>query len=80
MTRRDLRWRMAGALLIVGGCAQPLLSTDGSAWVLVHFLAAIAGLVLMVNGKRLAVFFQAERRGHCDTPAAVHAARLRRRR
>jgi hypothetical protein len=48
--------------------------------VLVHFLAAIAGLVLMVNGKRLAVFFQAERRGHCDTAAAVHAARLRRRR
>lgn len=79
MTRRDLRWRAAGALLFAGGCAGPLLSAAGSAWVILHSALAIIGLVLMANGKRVVVIFQAERRGHCDTAAAVRAARLRRR-
>lgn len=78
MTGRDLMWRTAGAVLFAGGCAASLMARDGSPWAL-HFAAAIIGIVLMLNGKRVGVVIRAERRGHCDTAAAVHAARIRRR-
>ena len=79
MTARDLRWRGAGALLFGSACASPLLGQEAAARVIIHFCAAIAGLVLMLSGKRMAVLFRAERRGHCATAAVVHAARMRRR-
>jgi hypothetical protein len=79
MTGRDLAWRTAGAALFAGGCAASLMARDGSPWVLLHFVAAILGIVLMLNGKRVGVVIRAERRGHCDTATAVHAARIRRR-
>lgn len=79
MTVRDLTWRSAGALLFAGGSTTSLWARDGSPWVLLHFVAAIIGIVLMLNGKRVGVVIRAERRGHCDTAAAVHAARIRRR-
>jgi hypothetical protein len=80
MTRRDLQWRAAGGLLFFGGCAGPQLSAEGSAWVILHFFAAMTGIVLMANGKRVAVVLKAERSGHCATATAVHQGRTRRRR
>jgi hypothetical protein len=79
MTGRDLMWRTAGGLLFAGGCAASLLARDGSPWALLRFAAAIIGIVLVLNGKGVGVVIRAERRGHCDTAAAVHAARIRRR-
>jgi hypothetical protein len=79
MTGRDLAWRIAGAALLAGGCAASLMARDGSPWTLLHFVAAILGIVLMLNGKKVGVAIRAERRGHCDTAIAVHAARIRRR-
>lgn len=80
MTWRDLRWRAAGVLLYGGGCAAAVRSAEASAWVMIYFVAVIAGLVLMMNGKRVAVALKAELRGHWHTAQAVHAARIRRRR
>lgn len=79
MTGRDLVWRTAGACLFVGGCAASTIARDGSPLVVLYFLVAILGIVLVLNGKRVAVVIQAERRGHCNTAAAIHAARVRRR-
>lgn len=79
MTRRDRLWRAAGAVLATGGCAGAALDSDGSPMTLLFFVSAIVGIVLMLNGKRVAVLWQAERRGHCDTVAAIHAQRVRRR-
>lgn len=80
MTSRDLHWRVAGALLFCAGCAAPRFSAEGSPWVILHVFVAVLGIVLIVNGKRVAVAIKAERSGHCDTAAAVHQARIRRRR
>lgn len=80
MTRRDLHWRVAGTLLFCAGCTGPHLTAEGSPWVIVHVFVAVLGIVLMVNGKRVAVAIKAEWSGHCYTAAAVHQARIRRRR
>lgn len=80
MTRRDRLWRAAGVILFVGGCAASAVDTDGSPLTLLYFGSAILGIVLILNGKRVAIFWQAERRGHCDTAAAIRAERLRRKR
>lgn len=79
MTRRDLRWRAAGLALSAGGCAAGLLHRAGSPFTLLYFVAAILGIVLMLNGKRVPIAFAAERRGHRDTAATIHARRSRRR-
>lgn len=79
MTGRDLVWRTAGACLFVCACAASKIARDGSPWVVLDFLVAILGIVLVLNGKRVAVAIRAERRGHCNTAAAIHAARARRR-
>jgi len=77
VTRRDLVWRSAGAVLFIGGCAASALHPEGSSWTLLYFLGAIHGIVLMLNGKRVATAWRAERRGHCHTADAIHAARVR---
>lgn len=80
MTRRDIGWRLAGAALTVGGCTASLLAREGSPLTIVLFLLAIAGLVLMLNGKRVAVALMAERRGHPNTASVIHAWRIARER
>ena len=77
MTRRDLRWRGAGVFLFAGACAAPLFDLQAPNWVIIHFAVAFTGLVLMLHGKRVAVMFRAERRGHRDTAAVIHAVRSR---
>ena len=79
MTRLDLRWRGMGALLFAGSCAAPAFDL-APGWIVFPFAAAFVGLVLMLHGKRVAVTIRAERRGHRDTAAAIHAMRNRSRR
>lgn len=79
MTRRDMLWRGAGAALSSGACAASLL-LDGSPLMIVFFPLAILGLVLVINGKKVATALRAERRGHYHTAEVVHAERLRRHR
>lgn len=78
MTRRDLGWRAAGLILTTGACAAGVLDRDGSPLTLLYFLTALLGIVLMLNGKRVAVAWKAERRGHGDMAGAIQARRLRR--
>ena len=80
MTRRDLRWRAMGALLFVGACAAQSFDLVAAGWIIFPFAAAFVGLVLMLHGKRVAVTIRAERRGHRNTAAAIHAMRNRSRR
>ncbi|WP_375398640.1 hypothetical protein [uncultured Sphingomonas sp.] len=77
MTGRDLRWRVGGAVLFVAGCAAPVIGIAGPLVTLPCFAAALVGIVLMLNGKRVPVLLKAERRGHCDTAAVIHSRRTR---
>lgn len=52
MRRRDLCWRAAGMVLIVTACAVAVLAY-GSASALFALPAALAGLTLAVQGKRV---------------------------
>ncbi len=78
MTRRDLQWKASGIALTGGSCAMCLL-LDSSPLTILFFLTALLGLPMMIHGKRVGQLFRAERRGHCHTAEAVHAARVRRR-
>jgi hypothetical protein len=75
MTRRDARWRAAGAMLGSGACAASVM-LDGSPLMIVLFPLALLGLVLTINGKRVVTALRAERRGHGHTAAAIHARRV----
>lgn len=76
MTKRDMLWRGAGALISVTAGAGSL-TTDSAPLVVVLFLAILFGLTLMINGKRVIVVLRAERRGHCHTAEVIHAKRVR---
>lgn len=78
MTRRDLAWRATGLTLSLGGCAADMVHRSGSPLTLLYFLAAIIGIVLVLNGKRVATAWKAERRGHWNTAATIHERRVRR--
>ncbi len=78
MTRRDMVWRGLGAATIAVSYAAAQFEIGGKAAGIGYFLAAVAGIVLTINGPRVATVFRAERRGHALTAEAVHAARVRR--
>jgi uncharacterized membrane protein YfcA len=75
--KRDSLWRSAGAVLCIaaGGVA---LSADSAPLVVLLFLVVLFGLTLVINGKRVAIAVQAERRGHPHTAEIIHARRIRR--
>lgn len=77
MTRRDLTWRAGGFALFVAASAVGLVehsptdapdSTFGLLLGLIGFLLAIAGIVLLVQGKRVPQSWRAERRRHRARP------------
>lgn len=81
MTGRDICWRVVGAALTIAACtAAKVGGTEGSPLILVYFAGAILGIVLLFNGKMVMTVWRAERSGHQDTAAAIHAARVRRHR
>ena len=77
MTRRDMLWRAAGAILTAAGCAATMFDRTASPPTIAYFLTAIGGIVLLVNGKRVATVWRAERGRHRNTAAAIHARRMR---
>ena len=79
MSRRDMMWRGAGALLMGASCFAAQTGVGRGPAAITCFAAAIAGIVLMVNGHHVLTVLRAERRGHGSTAASVHAARINRR-
>lgn len=79
MTRRDLAWRCGGVVLFGLACANALVNRESNTGVdgLVRFLIAIFAVVLMVQGKRLALLFRIERSRHRTLASAIHARRAR---
>ncbi len=75
MTGRDFGWRALGAALVVGSYVLLALAPPdvGTAIALIGFAAAIAGVVLLVQGKRVAAALRVERGRHRELPRAVHA-------
>ncbi|WP_375381815.1 hypothetical protein [uncultured Sphingomonas sp.] len=78
MTRRDWAWRSSGFAMLAGSCVAAHLGFGGTAAGPGYFIAAIVGIVLLVNGHRVLVMIQAERRGHAMTAQVIHARRIRR--
>ena len=78
MTRRDLQWKAGGFALLTVSCGICVVLDDSPAMI-IFFPLALLGLPLMIHGKRVGQMCRAERRGHCHTANAVHAARVRRR-
>ncbi|OJU22422.1 MAG: hypothetical protein BGN95_09520 [Sphingomonas sp. 66-10] len=81
MTARDFAWRALGALLMIGSYAASALvpTAVARATALPGFAVAIAGLVLLVQGKRVALALRIERGRHRELPRAIHARhRIRR--
>lgn len=83
MTSRDLFWRAAGAALIGAGYALTRVATgaDGSADLvgIVGLLAAAAGLLFVLAGKKAVLALRVERSRHRELPGAIRAARRARR-
>lgn len=79
MTRRDASWRAAGVAVFVGACSIAA-TLDGSPLIVLLLPMMLVGLTLTINGKRVAIAFRAERRGHWHTAEAIHAERVRRHR
>lgn len=74
MKRRDFAWRALGVgILALAGAIGPgaWLGSRGGVGFLA-FLAAVAGLVLLIQGKRVAVAVRIERSRHRGLPQAIH--------
>jgi type IV secretory pathway TrbF-like protein len=84
MTARDLAWRIGGGALFGIACAigqsRSFASSGGIGTLLglVAFVLAIAGVVLLAQGKRIPMAFRVERSGHRNLVAAIHSRRQRR--
>lgn len=79
MTRRDAVWRGTGLAVFLAALTTALIGPvairDGL--VLPCFVAAIGGIVLMVQGKRVPAVWRIERSRHRDLPQAIRARRHR---
>ncbi|KQM98858.1 MULTISPECIES: hypothetical protein [unclassified Sphingomonas] len=77
MSRRNLRWRAAGVVLLAIAGTVAVVGYGATA-TLVALPAALLGLPLALHGKRVAQAIRACRHGHATTAAIVHAAHRRR--
>lgn len=80
MTQRDLAWRGVGAVafLFAAGIGLADRLDGGSLLALPAFGLALIGLVLIVQGKRVAASVLVERSRHRALVAAIRAQRARR--
>jgi hypothetical protein len=80
MTHRDLKWRACGVAAFSAACAIGAIigpdaaSTPG----LFCFALALAGAVLIIQGKRVAAVFRIERSRHRALAQSIHDRRRRR--
>lgn len=74
MKRRDLAWRGLGVgILAVAAAIGPgEWFGTGVAVGVSAFVAALLGLVLIIQGKRVAVALRIERSRHRSLPQAIH--------
>ncbi|PZQ53307.1 MAG: hypothetical protein DI555_16835 [Novosphingobium pentaromativorans] len=83
MTRRDLFWRAAGAVLLVGATAAEQLAPGSGAFrgllTLVLLVTAFLGLLLLIRGKKMALALRIERSRHRMLPDLIRARRRQRR-
>ncbi|MDF0486672.1 hypothetical protein PX554_00900 [Sphingomonas sp. H39-1-10] len=77
MTRRDLAWRCGGAVLFGLACANALVDRQSNGGVdgVVRFVLAIFAIVLMLQGKRVALLVRIERSRHRLLASAIRARR-----
>ena len=80
MTGRDLAWRGAGLALTMIGCAPGIVRPADatglwSALTIAGLLVAIAGIVLMIHGRRVAVALRIERSRHRQLPSILRTRR-----
>ncbi|MCW6536023.1 hypothetical protein [Sphingomonas lycopersici] len=75
MTVRDFAWRALGAQLVVAGYAASELAPPEAARpaALFGFAVAIAGAVLIIQGRRAALALIIERGRHRELPRALRA-------
>ncbi|MDR6847574.1 hypothetical protein J2X47_001786 [Sphingomonas sp. BE270] len=80
MRQRDLAWRGVGAVAFAFAAAIGLADRmdGGSLLALPAFGVALIGLVLIVQGKRVAAAVRVERSRHRALLAAIRARRARR--
>lgn len=77
---RNLRWRLFGLMLFVAACAcqvaRPGAASGGEG--IAAMLMAIAGALLLINGRRAILALRIEAGRHRRLPAAIHARQIRR--
>jgi hypothetical protein len=82
VTRRDLGWRAAGVTMILVGWSASLSADPDATGMevlgLLGFSLAMAGLVLAVQGRRVAAALRIERSRHRDLPLRIRSHRTRR--
>lgn len=76
IVRRDMGWRALGGALILAGYGMS--GVPATAMPLLGFVAAIGGLVLLVQGRRVVTALRVECSRHRGLPLAIHAVRVRR--
>lgn len=83
MTQRDLLWRAAGAVFVGMGYGLTRAATGaggaGDIVGIVGLLAAAAGLLLILAGKKAVLALRVERSRHRELPGAIRASRRARR-
>lgn len=82
MTRRDRLWRSMGIVMLVGGTAAELLVPgDAGSFRGILTLAflgmALTGLLLLIQGKRVALALQIEGSKHRKLPDLIRSHRKR---
>jgi len=84
MTRRDLFWRALGAAMLIGGTSGELLAPgDGGGMrgmlTLLFLAVTLFGLVLFVQGKKVALVLRIEHSRHRLLPELIRSRRRERR-
>ncbi|EJL20418.1 hypothetical protein PMI02_05537 [Novosphingobium sp. AP12] len=84
MTRRDLLWRCLGGVLLAGGPTCELLAPGDSGGArgiltLLFFAATVLGMVLLVQGKKVALALRIDGSRHRMLPDLIRSRRRERR-